>query len=274
MSAVQIALRPNEFDAISRFTYKVCGINLTSGKEGLVQTRLAKRLSALELPSYKAYLDWVQQRGNEDEKSLMIDLLTTNKTDFFREQQHFDFMSSHILPSVIARGDRRLRIWSAGCSSGEEPYTIAIQLNEELPNASSWDAQILATDLSSQILARAREGVYAKTATAGLTQGHLRKHFTSVAGIPPSYRAGDHLRQMIRFARLNLMERWPMSGPFDVIFCRNVMIYFDRETQERLVRRYWELLPVGGYLFTGHSETLNSLDHPYEYVQPAIYRKV
>lgn len=271
MSAVQISLKPSEFSAISEYTYRACGINLTAGKEGLVQTRLAKRLGALGLPSYHAYLEWVQQRGNEDEKSLMIDLLTTNKTDFFREPAHFRYMHDVILPELVARGNRRLRIWSAGCSSGEEPYTIAIQLNEELPDVARWDAKILATDLSSLILARAREGEYSRSATAGLTQAQIRRHFTETP--EGGVRAGNHLRSLIRFARLNLMEEWPMRGPFDVIFCRNVMIYFDKPTQERLVRRYWELLPPGGYLFTGHSESLNSLDHPYEYIQPAVYRK-
>lgn len=252
-------------------TYRVCGINLTAGKEGLVQTRLAKRLVALDIPSYDAYLDFVQSRGQEVERALMIDLLTTNKTDFFREPQHFAFMSSTVLPELQARGRRQLTIWSAGCSSGEEPYTIAVHLHDQLKNLAQWKVRILATDLSARVLAEAREGVYRTADTAGLSPTHLKKHFQRVAG--DSYRAGDHLRQLIRFARLNLMEGWPMKGPFDLIFCRNVMIYFDRATQERLVRRYWELLPSGGYLFTGHSESLNSLDHPFEYIQPAVYRK-
>ena len=268
--ASPVVLQAKEFAEISALVYRLCGINLQPGKEGLVQTRLSKRVHALELSGFREYLDHVAAEPGGGELAHMVDLLTTNKTDFFREPQHFDFLRERILPGLAA--GRSLRVWSAGCSSGEEPYTLSIVLREAIPDLARWDVRILATDLSARVLATAREGVYAEGATSGLTPRQLQRWF-SLDRASGSWRAADELRGMIRFARLNLMDPWPMRGPFDVIFCRNVMIYFDKSTQERLVGRFHELLADGGHLFTGHSESLNSLSHPFRYVQPAVYQK-
>lgn len=268
--ASQDDLRPQDFAAIRELLYRVSGIDLNEGKEGLVQTRLARRLRELGLAGYREYLDHVLADGTGSELSVMVDLLTTNKTDFFREEAHFSFLRSVVLPARPGPG-MPLRIWSAGCSSGEEPYSIAILLREALPQAEADAARILGTDISERVLAVAREGVYTAAQLAGVEPALRRRYFSREGA--DAFRAAGPLRSMVRFARLNLMADWPMRGPFDVIFCRNVMIYFDRPTQERLVQRYWELLAPGGYLFTGHSESLNPLSHRFRYVQPAVYRR-
>ncbi len=206
-----------------------------------------------------------------------IDSISTNLTGFFREPAHFDHLAQVVLPQIADRTagqGRRLRIWSAGCSSGEEPYTVAIVMNEHIPDLDAWDARILATDLSTRMLARAREGTYEAHRLAEVPGGCLSRYFTCVHPRGERvYRVNDRLRRLVCFARLNLMEAWPMQGPFDVIFCRNVMIYFDKPTQSRLVEQFWRLLAPGGVLFVGHSESLARVKHGFEYVQPTVYRK-
>jgi chemotaxis protein methyltransferase CheR len=267
MNLISSELSEAQFRAIRDLTYRVCGINMHEGKEGLVRTRLARRVQMLGFDGFDAYVEHVRQPGNGAELAEMIDALTTNKTSFFREGQHFDFVRSTVLPSA----GNRLRIWSAGCSSGEEAVTLAMLLLEHFPAAAT-DARILATDISARVLRLAREGVYSATAAQDIPPAMLARHFTRQQGPNGlTYRAGDRVRSLIRFARLNLMAEWPMQGPFEMIFCRNVMIYFDRETQERLVNRFWEMLAPGGYLFVGHSESLTSLAHRFRYVQPALY---
>jgi chemotaxis protein methyltransferase CheR len=203
----------------------------------------------------------------------MVDALTTNKTNFFREAQHFDYLRQRLIPQVRAV-PRPLRFWSAGCSSGEEPYTLAIVLREELPDVDHRDIRILATDISTRILAVARQAVYEQETLRDLPNTVLQRYFTLVRQEPaPAYQVKESVRSMVRLARLNLMEQWPMTGPFEVIFCRNVMIYFDKKTQERLVQRFWDLLAPGGHLFIGHSEGLTAGRHAFRYVQPAVYIK-
>jgi chemotaxis protein methyltransferase CheR len=270
---VSADLSEAQFSAISALTYRICGINLQSGKQGLVKTRLAKRLQAVGVGDFDEYLHYLEKDASGSEMVAMLDALTTNKTSFFRENQHFDYLRNVVLPSMGA-GWTRLRIWSAGCSTGEEPYTLSLVLHEEVPELKQRDARILATDLSTRVLARARQGVYEAAAVADIPAPLLARYFTCVRTSPSrAYRVGPALQSPIRFARLNLMEPWPMQGPFDLIFCRNVMIYFDRATQQRLVNRFWELLSPGGHLFVGHSESLTALEHRFRYVQPAVYRK-
>jgi len=262
-----------QFTAISELTYRVCGINLQSGKQGLVKTRLAKRLQTVGASDFDAYLEYLQDDASGAEMVAMLDALTTNKTSFFRENQHFDYLRREVLPPLVGSSSP-LRIWSAGCSTGEEPYTLALLLHEEVPNLKQRNARILATDISTRVLAKAREGVYDEAVVRDIPPHLLGKHFTCVrTSAPRAFRVSGELQSLIRFARLNLMEPWPMRGPFDVIFCRNVMIYFDRPTQQRLVQRYWELLRPGGHLFVGHSESLTPLEHRFRYVQPAVYVK-
>jgi len=203
----------------------------------------------------------------------MIDALTTNKTSFFRENQHFDFMRTRVIPELRARRPKA-RIWSAGCSSGEEPYTIAMILHEEWPQISQADVRILATDISARILAKARSAEYEKEYLKDVPSEYLSKYFTPLGTAPAhTYGIQEKIKRMIRFAQLNLMDTWPMKGPFDIIFCRNVMIYFDSATQGRLVRRFYDLLVPGGHLLVGHSESLVANSCGFKYVQPATYVK-
>lgn len=267
-----IDLSPQEFLSIRNLLHDICGIHMPEGKDGLVKARLMKRLKFLQLNSFQEYIDYVKQGARGDELMIMVDELTTNKTDFFREPAHFEFLDRHILPTL--QKAKKMRLWSAACSTGEEPYTLAMQILDSVQNVDQMDVRILATDISSTVLSHARDGVYEQTRLEGISDAQKKVYFTPLRdGTPVAYRIQDRIRPFITFAQLNLMSKWPMQGPFDVIFCRNVMIYFDKDTREKLVNRFYELLQPGGHLFVGHSESLSSLTHAFQYVQPAIYLK-
>lgn len=261
-----------QFQHISAMLYRLSGITLGSGKEGLVKARLSKRLRVLDLASFDEYMHYVEGDRSGQELTTMIDSLTTNKTSFFRDVAHFEFLKTTVLPSLGP--GTPLRIWSAGCSSGEEPYSLAITLREELKGVRQRDARILATDLSTRVLAIARQATYDEAVIHDVPGQIMPRHFACVqSSAPRRYQVNEATRAMIKLAKLNLMGAWPMQGPFDAIFCRNVMIYFDRPTRERLVQRFAVLLRPGGHLFVGLSESLNNLTHPLKYVQPAVYVK-
>jgi chemotaxis protein methyltransferase CheR len=265
-------LSAEQFDEIRELTYQVCGIHLPEGKEGLVQSRLTRRLRQLNLTGFDAYLVLLRSREGRAEMSNMIDALTTNKTSFFREPRHFEFLAEHVLPATLGAG-RPLRIWSAGCSSGEEPYSLSM-LTQGAARGRRSDVRILATDIASDILGDARSAVYEDRQIESVPEAFKREHLELVEKGPPArYRVREEVRASVRFARLNLMGQWPMRGPFDVIFCRNVMIYFDKKTQEHLVGRFEALLRPGGYLFVGHSESLSGIRHRLRFVQPAVYER-
>jgi chemotaxis protein methyltransferase CheR len=265
-------LTASEFGRISRLLYNVCGIRLQPGKEPLVKARLWKRIASLGLKGYEDYLAVVESRAGAEELSVMVDALTTNKTSFFREPQHFEFLRQRLRTDY--RNERGLRIWCAGCSTGQEPYTLAITLLEEWPDAARRDARILATDISARVLESAREGQYTDDDLTGVEVGVRRRHFAeSRCGEERTYRVADGPRALVKFARLNLLGPWPMRGPFDFIFCRNVMIYFDKETQLRLSTRFADILRPDGYLVVGHSESLTGRVDAFTYIIPAVYRK-
>jgi len=266
-----LKLKRAQFERISHLVGQLTGINLHSGKQELVRARLAKRLRSLGLKSFDAYMDYLEHDHPEGEVVTMIETMTTNKTSFFREPQHFGYLRRQIVPGLT---HRKVRVWSAGCSSGEEPYSTAILLDEAIQDHPLWDIQILATDLSSPMLAQARKGVYGTKHLRDVPPLLISKYFTCIETRPVRrYQVVEPLRRRVHFARLNLMGEWPMRGPFDVIFCRNVMIYFDKVIQEQLVNRFWKLLKPGGHLFVGHSESLAGSLHKFHYVQPAIYVK-
>jgi len=271
------SLSDAQFRRISDLVKSLCGINLHDGKRELVQARLAKRLRAMGLDDFDDYAEYVRADASGVELVHMLDAISTNLTRFFREDDHFAYLRSSVLPRVAAgpRGpSRRLRVWSAGCSSGEEPYSIAITLAEAIPDLDRWDARILATDLSTKVLARAQQGLYPPRSLKDVSPQRRSRYFLAEGGRNDRlYRVRPELRKTVHFARLNLMESWPMQGPFDAIFCRNVMIYFDKPTQQELVGRYWQLLAPGGTLFIGHSESLTGVKHDYQYVQPTIYQR-
>ena len=262
-------LSQRQFEKITALLYSASRITMQTGKEELVKSRLTKRMRAIGITCFEHYINLVESDAAEQYQ--MVDLLTTNKTNFFRENAHFDFMRAKILPKLSGG---RVRIWSAGCSSGEEPYTIAMVLREALGSTASAGAKILATDLSKRVLAKAEAGIYEEDNVRDIPGGMAGKYFNCVdTKKPRKYSAKPELRSLISFAPLNLMGEWPMKGPFDVIFCRNVMIYFDKPTQERLVQRFSGLLAPGGYLFVGHSESLAGFNTDFKYVQPAVHIK-
>jgi len=270
-------LSDRQFREISDVVKSICGINLHQGKRELVKARLAKRLRLLGLSGYKEYLQYIENDASGEEFVAMLDALSTNLTGFFREADHFAHLTRDALPGLIERAqkrDRRVRMWSAGCSSGEEPYSMAVIVHESVPNLSEWDIRILATDLSTRMLARAKEAVYPKKRIETVPAMNRARYFTCIQNRPEKlYEVNDNLRSLVHIARLNLMDEWPMKGPFDVIFCRNVMIYFDKETQSELVEKFWRILAPGGYLYIGHSESLTGVKHRFRYVQPTVYQK-
>ncbi len=271
MNFISTALDDNDFMKISRLVYRLCGINLKVGKKALVRARLMKRLRSLGLGSIRDYIRYLESNQGRRETRLLIDAMTTNKTSFFREIEHFNYLGDEILPSLK---NSRLRFWTAACSSGEEPISLSILLKEKLQDIESRDVRILATDISMKMLEIAKRAVYEKEALAGLPANYLAKYFMMIQkGPPPAYQVKDTVRSLIKVAWLNLMDSWPMKGPFNVIFCRNVMIYFDKPTQQKLISRFWDLLGPQGYLFVGHSEGLSSISHNFRYLRPAIYMK-
>ncbi len=271
MSLIAAELTDKHFKKVSQIVHRMCGIHLKDGKEALVRARLMKRLRALGMDSFDTYISYIEKSPNSGELELMVDVMTTNKTSFFREPAHFEFLGAEVLPRL--RG-HRMRFWTAACSSGEEPFSLAILIRETLPNCDRMDIKILATDISTRMLERARQAAYSREYVQDVPKHLLQKHFARIGNTaPPLYQVRDAARSMVRFAWLNLIDRWPMKGPFNVIFCRNVMIYFDRPTQQQLINRFWEYLEPEGYLFVGHSEGLSAITHKFQYIRPAVYRK-
>ena len=271
MALVSVELNDRQFHKISEIVYDYSGIDLKSGKEALVRARLAKRLRSIGMTNVEEYMRLVESAEGANELGVMLDIMTTNKTSFFREVAHFKYMEKEILPKLK---NGKIRFWSAACSSGEEPYSIAISLLENVQGIKSKDMLILATDISSRMLEKVKDGVYSEENIRDLPKVFLHKYFIKVQKNPSVfYKVKDNARSIVRVAWLNLMEKWPMKGTFNVIFCRNVMIYFDRPTQEKLINRFYDYLEPGGHLFVGHSEGLSGVKHKFIYVKPATYRK-
>lgn len=250
------------------------GIVLADHKVDMVYGRLSRRLRELNLSTFSEYLS--DLKHNENELINFINALTTNLTAFFREKHHFEFMKTKLLPELIKnKKNKRLRIWSAGCSSGEEPYTIAMTVKELIPDNRGWDAKILATDLDSNMVRKALNGIYTADRVNGLTKEQMRKWVhQGPDGHSTMVEMSDDLRNMITFKQLNLMHEWPMKGPFDIIFCRNVLIYFNKETQAMLFDRYANMLADDGHLFIGHSESMYKICDRFELLGQTIYRKI
>jgi chemotaxis protein methyltransferase CheR len=254
--------------------YQRCGICLHEGKEVLIKARLGKRLRQLGFDSLPEYCDFLQAGDKEAELERVTDALTTNFTGFLREEVHFKFMVDEALPALLPRSPARFRIWSAASSSGEEPYSIAFYLSDRHPPGRGWDWRITASDISTKVLGKARQGVYAQEQVQRLPQVWLHKFFQK--GVGPwegHYRIKGSLADRVEFLQINLIESYHHAEPFQIIFCRNVLIYFDRPTQERLVNSLCRFLVPGGYLLIGHSESLNGLKVPLRCLRPSIYQK-
>lgn len=266
-----------DFQRIRRIINDIAGISLADGKRELVYSRLSRRLRHLGLRRFDEYCRLLETGGDHNEEiGEFVNALTTNLTSFFRESHHFDFLGAELLPALIRErgaGNRRIRIWSAGCSTGEEPYSIAMVLRETLP-AVGWDAKILATDLDSNVLATAERGVYDESRIKDLSDARVRRWFQRGRGAQSGQvRVASELRELITFRRLNLMHDWPMRGPFDVVFCRNVVIYFDKPTQRVLFERFADLLVDHGHLFVGHSESLFKVTERFVPLGKTIYQR-
>ena len=267
-------LSDKDFELFRSLIYSSSGISLSEDKKHLLRNRLAKILRQGNFASYRDYYKHVTEDQSGRELIKLIDRISTNLTYFFREPKHFDLLEAKVVPALLeekrGKGERRLRVWSAACSTGEEPYSLLMTLLPLLEPLQAWDFRLLGSDISTQVLATAKAGVYSKEQIKGRYASHANRFFQRSRGgliIKPS------LKRFVTFARINLQEPFPVKGPFDLIFCRNVMIYFDLKTRERLVNRFFDVLAPGGHLFIGHSENLTGLKHHLKYVCPAVYRK-
>ncbi len=265
----QVELKAADFDRVRSLIDRYCGINLHEGKQALVRARLMKRIRKLGISSFGEYLDYVENDESGEEFLSFVDVLTTNKTSFFRESQHFDFIRQKVIPQL---GGRQVKWWSAGCSTGEEPATLAITLLEAFGDSHTDPVRILATDISGEALTKAKAGVYTRSNLAGVPDSVRKRYFREIDGAD-EYKLADTIQKKITYGRLNLLKQWPMKGPFQLIMCRNVMIYFKRPTQQQIVSRFYDLLEPGGYLFLGHSENLPDKGIGLTSLQPAVYQK-
>ncbi|MHB1013953.1 MAG: CheR family methyltransferase [Desulfurivibrionaceae bacterium] len=273
------SLSDRDFNRFSAFIYDTCGIKLPPIKKTMLSARLQKRLRQLHLESFTAYLDYVLSAdGQAKELSHMIDVVSTNKTDFFREAKHFDVMTSLVLPDYVQRmthsSHKTLRVWSAGCSSGEEPYTLAMVLDDFFSRYPGLDYAILATDICTEVLAKAEEAIYTDEVVAPVPPGLRNKYLMKGKGSYKGFhRVVPELQRKVTFQRLNFMDRdFRIDQKMDLIFCRNVIIYFDRKTQCALFEKFYRQFSPNGYLFTGHSETLEGIGDRMERVAAAVYR--
>jgi chemotaxis protein methyltransferase CheR len=265
-------LQAAEFEKISRLAYEHFGVDLRNGKHALVEARIGKKIRELGLKSFQHYFDYVTSDKTGEALTSMVDVLTTNHTSFFREPRHFDLLRHTIFPALSGRS--QIHLWSAACSSGEEPYSIAMTLLEESRADALAKVKIRATDISTRVLDHGRSGIYTADRVKDVAMPILQRYMLrgrTAAG--ESYRFKPEVRAMVAFEHLNLMQPLPRDYRCSVIFCRNIMIYFDKPTQQSLVERLSEQLEDGGYLFIGHSESLNAISHSLDYVSPATYRK-
>jgi len=269
--AGDVRLSDAELSRIVRLVYERSGITLHAGKRALVLARLQKRLRAGGFSSFRDYLAHVERDASGGEITALLDAIATNHTSFFREPQHFEFLRSTVVP-LLATGN--IRIWSAACSSGEEPVTIAITLLDALDARHHARIRILASDLSTRALTVASCAVYAMERVAGIPLDMLRRHFERGLGAQTGQaRVAAHVRRQIEYRRINFLEASDLGERFEVIFCRNVMIYFDRDVQQRVVSLLERHLVPGGYLFISHSESLNGTTHGLRWVAPAVYQR-
>jgi len=272
---VPATLTQKQFDTIAAIARARWGLHFGENKRTLVQNRLSKFLLRSPYESVEHYLRRLNGSPTDEDLLTFFDLLSTNTTSFFREMNHFQHLERVVYPRLAgARPDRNLRIWSAACSSGAEPYSLAIHLHETFRQLSAWNVRILGTDLSRSSIDIARRGVYPGNAISDLPEITIRKHFHRVGSGPDAlHQVKPHIRSMVSVQPLNLMDRWPMKGPFDIIFLRNVMIYFDLEVRTRLIRRVRDILAPDGVLFIGSAETLSGMDVGFKTEIPSAYTR-
>ena len=267
-----------DFDFIARVANEKTGIQLGKHKRDMIYSRIVRRIRLLKLKTFSEYCEYLNSHP-EEEMTNFTNAITTNLTSFFREEHHFDFLKDTVVPEIKSKNavSKKLRVWSAGCSTGEEPYSLAMTFHRAFSDALGWDIKILATDLDTNVVSHGKTGVYVPDRVEGLSTSILKKNFNVVvpaSGRGDAYEVSPHLKRYITFNRLNLLGDWPMKGKFDVIFCRNVVIYFNKDAQRILFDRYAEMLKPNGYLFIGHSETLHGVTSRFESLGRTIYRKI
>ncbi|MFN4312377.1 MAG: CheR family methyltransferase [Ferrovibrio sp.] len=271
----EFSFSKGDYDFLRSMLKEKTGIELGPTKHNMVYARLAKRLRKLGMKTFRQYIEFIGSPEGTGELGTTLNALTTNLTKFFRENHHFEHLATTALQEIRARAvsqGRRLRIWSAGCSSGEEPYSAAITLLRAMPDIKQWDAKILATDIDTEMVRRGSEGIYPAGALEGMAPDIAKKYFEPYG--EDKVRVVAEARNLISFKHLNLIGNWPMKGPFDVIFCRNVVIYFDKDTQRVLFDRYANLLAPGGFLYIGHSENLFGITERFKLLGRNIHRKI
>ena len=267
----EFSLSVGNFRHIQTLAYEITGISLSDHKHNMIYSRLARRLRALNLKSFDEYCALLDA-GDAQEVHEFVNAITTNLTAFFRESHHFEFLRTSVLPSIVKKKgeSRRIRIWSAGCSTGEEPYSLAMVI-KSFPALKSWDVKILATDLDSNVIATAKTGIYSLDRAAKIADEHKKYFLYDKAS--QRIKVKDAICDLITFKQLNLLHDWPMKGTFDVIFCRNVVIYFDAKTQRQLFDRYANILNEDGYLFIGHSENLHNISDRFTGLGRTVYQR-
>ncbi len=272
-------LSKRNFEALSKFIYSYSGIKMPLSKSTMLEGRLRRRLRVTGIATFDDYCDYLfNQGGIEREAIYLIDAVTTNKTDFFREPKHFDYMRDVALGDIVRQfSERRLRVWSSACSTGAEPYTLAMVMSDYLQSqAPDRDYFILATDLSTDVLQKAQKGIYSSDMMAPVPPDMMRRYVMRAANAHrQEMRVAPMLRQKVGFARMNLMDaKYPIGDPMHIIFCRNVLIYFDKQTQSQVLTRLCNSLAPGGYLFIGHSETVSGFDLPIRQVANTIFKRI
>jgi chemotaxis protein methyltransferase CheR len=281
MSSSQIIANGREFEFtekdfkfIVNYAFEKTGIAISDNKKDMIYSRIARRIRALGFANFNEYCDYLKGDDASNEIVDFVNAVTTNLTKFFREFHHFEHLRNISLPNSfgVNQGSKKLRIWSAGCSSGMEPYSIAMTLRKAMPSLNSWDAKILATDIDTNMLATGESGIYSEDSANDIPKEFSEYYFRS--STPKKIEMSEKLKSLISFKYLNLVEPWPMGGPFDIIFCRNVVIYFKKETQKIIFDKYADLLRPDGYLYIGHSESLYNVTDRFELVGKTTYRKI
>ncbi len=269
-----VAEESEDIDFIIALIYERSRIRLHEGKQALIKARLGKRMRHLGIGTLHEYCNLLRSGAGQEEITGAVDALTTNFTQFLREEEHFQFLVKHALPGLLAKGQRQFNVWSAACATGEEPFSLAMYLAEHFPLADGWDWRVLATDISTKALATARRGIYAAERIECLPVEWQRRYLQIGHGEWEGYyRIKSPLSSRVRFEQINLLGAYQQESMFEVIFCRNVMIYFDRPTQEQLVNQLSRYLVPKGYLLIGHSESLNGLAVPLNCLRPSVYQK-
>jgi chemotaxis protein methyltransferase CheR len=272
--AVPPTLSEPQFDFLRALAYRHAGIALADHKQSMVQRRISRRISQLGLGGFGAYCDLLRGQSGEGELEHLVNALTTNKTDFFRENHHFEHLTKTVVPAFTSSGSKRLRIWSAGCSTGQEPYSVAMTLLLSLQGFDIRDVKVLATDIDTEVLVLAENGCFNRSEIETLPRSLGTSCFVTDPKDASRCRVTPLVRDLVSFRHLNLHASWPMTGPFDAIFCRNTVIYFDKPTQSRLFDRFANILAPGGWLYVGHSESLFSVSSRFQFEGQSIYRKI